>query len=167
MIAPAHLVNALARVGYRAAFLALRAWWFLGRPEAEGAAVLVWRGAALLLVRTSYRRPLDLPGGGLEPGETPLAGACRELREETGLTAPAAELEALGAVEFEENHRRIRTHLFRWRPAEPVRATADMREIVWIGLVPQAELAAADLGLLVRLTLARDAQLPSGTRQMS
>lgn len=167
MIAPAHLVNALARVGYRSAFLALRAWWLMRRPRAEGAAVLVWRDAALLLARTSYRRPLDLPGGGLETGETALAAACRELREETGLAASATDLEALGAVEFEEHHRRIRTHLFRWQAAGPVHPTADMREIVWVGFVPRGELAAADLGLLVRLALAREAQLPSGTRQMS
>lgn len=160
-------MNALVRIGYRAAFLVLRAWWFLRRPRAEGTAVLVWREAALLLVRTSYRTPLDLPGGGLETGETPLAAACRELREETGLAAPAIDLEALGAVEFDENHRRIRTYLFRWQPPGPVQAAPDMREIVWAGFVPRAELAAADLGLLVRLALARDAQLPSGTRQMS
>lgn len=160
-------MNALVRIGYRAAFLVLRVWWFLRRPGAEGAAVLVWRDAALLLVRTSYRRPLDLPGGGLETGETALAGACRELREETGLAAPATELEELGAVEFDENHRRIRTHLFRWQAAGPVHPTANMREIVWAGFVPRGELAAADLGLLVRLALARDAQLPRGTRQMS
>jgi len=30
-----------------------------------------------------------LPGGGIEPGETPEAAACRELHEETGLVAEA------------------------------------------------------------------------------
>lgn len=35
----------------------------------------------------------DLPGGGSEPGETPVACALRELREEFGLRLPAARLE--------------------------------------------------------------------------
>jgi 8-oxo-dGTP pyrophosphatase MutT (NUDIX family) len=160
-------VSWLWRLGYRGAFLTLRLWWFLRRPRAEGAAVLVWRGDALLLVRTSYRRPLDLPGGGMDKGETPLAAACRELHEETGLTAYPTDLEALGAVDFGEHHRRIRTHLFRWLPGESIRPLADGREIVWAGFVPRAELPAAGPGLLVRLALVRDAQLPSGTRQMS
>ena len=133
----------------------------------EGAAVLVWRGDALLLVRTSYRRPLDLPGGGMDKGETPLAAACRELREETGLTAHPTDLEALGAVDFGEHHRRIRTHLFRWLPAESVRPSADGREIVWAGFMPRVWLASTELSLLSRLALECDAQLPSGTRQMS
>ena len=165
--APDRPVSWLWRLGYRGAFLTLRVWWFLRRPRAEGAAVMVWRGDALLLVRTSYRRPLDLPGGGMDTGETPLAAALRELREETGLVAPGEELEPLGAVRFAELHRDIRTHLFRWVPAGPVAPVADGREIVWAGFLSRAELPAAGPGLLVRLALDRDAQLPSGTRQMS
>ena len=40
-------------------------------------------GREFLLLR-AYRN-WDLPKGGLEPDETPLAGAVREVREETGL----------------------------------------------------------------------------------
>jgi 8-oxo-dGTP pyrophosphatase MutT (NUDIX family) len=37
-------------------------------------------------------------GGGAEPGETPVQCALRELEEETGIKARAADLELLGAV---------------------------------------------------------------------
>jgi 8-oxo-dGTP diphosphatase len=160
-------MNLLGRLAYRLAFRLLRVWWFLRRPEAEGAAVLVWRDDALLLVRTSYRTPLDLPGGGIGRDEAPLAAARRELREETGLEAPAIELEAMGVVAFGQHHRRIRAHLFRWSPSSPVFPRADEREIVWAGFVPRERLGEADLDTLPRLALAGRAQLPTGTRQMS
>lgn len=160
-------VNGLFRLGYRSAFLLLRAWWFLRCPSAEGAAVLLWQDGALLLVRTSYRRQLDLPGGGMDKGETPLAAACRELREETGLVVSSTHLEPLGALDFGEHHRRIRTHLFRCLPAQPIGPMADGREIVWAGFMPREQLAGAGLTLLARLALALEAQPPSGTRQIS
>ncbi|MEE8469801.1 MAG: NUDIX hydrolase [Dehalococcoidia bacterium] len=45
----------------------------------------------VLLVR-QYRKPvekmlLEIPAGGVEPGEDPLHSACRELEEETGFSA--------------------------------------------------------------------------------
>ena len=66
-------MNLLFRIAYRAAYRMLQVWWLVRRPHAYGAAVAIWRGDALLVVRTSYRVELDLPGGGVSRGEAPLA----------------------------------------------------------------------------------------------
>ena len=52
--------------------------------------VLRQRGHLILIRRTKepYKGLLALPGGKLEPGETPLDAARREMREETGLKSP-------------------------------------------------------------------------------
>jgi 8-oxo-dGTP pyrophosphatase MutT (NUDIX family) len=53
---------------------------------AVGALVIVRRpNGQVLLVRQSYRPDWFLPGGLVQRGETPLAAAARELREEVGL----------------------------------------------------------------------------------
>ena len=50
----------------------------------------------LLLCHVTGQRHWDLPKGVLDAGETPLAAALRELREEAGLTLPAGSLRDLG-----------------------------------------------------------------------
>src|SRR5699024_6407182 len=40
----------------------------------------------VLLVRPGYKRRWDVPGGYVEPGESPLGGCSREVQEELGLT---------------------------------------------------------------------------------
>ena len=48
---------------------------------------LVLKGDRILMVRTRRRDRVvwELPGGGIEPGETPEEAAIRELKEETGM----------------------------------------------------------------------------------
>jgi 8-oxo-dGTP pyrophosphatase MutT (NUDIX family) len=161
-------MNFLFRLGYRTAYRLLQAWWLIRRPHAHGAAVAMWRDDALLLVRTSYRSELDLPGGGIAYGEEPAAAAARELREETGLVAPPDALVDLGEFNFTDNRRRITAYLFSSRPNARAEPRIDRREIVWAGFVPWAELADANLATLPRLYLeALARQVPTGTRQIS
>jgi 8-oxo-dGTP diphosphatase len=60
------------------------------KPIIKAASACVWRGDKVLLVQRGSalgRGRWSLPGGKVEPGETTLEAAHRELLEETGVTA--------------------------------------------------------------------------------
>ena len=59
------------------------------------ALVALWHDGRLLLGFNRYRQCWELPGGMIDPGETPRQAAVRELHEETGV-----HLEALTFVGF-------------------------------------------------------------------
>src|SRR5580658_4160807 len=81
------LIDAAWRMAFRLGFPLALVWWRLRRPRHQGALVAVHVGAAVLLVRSSYRSAWNFPGGSIRPGETPEAAARRELAEEIGLAA--------------------------------------------------------------------------------
>lgn len=56
------------------------------------ALVAVWHGPHLLLVFDRFRHQWELPGGRIDPGETPRQAAVRELHEESGLRVPTLTL---------------------------------------------------------------------------
>ena len=138
-------VDILYRCAYRVGHFLARQWWRLRRPAGRGVAVAVWWQGRLLVVRPSYRRGYDLPGGGLEPGETAVEGAVRELAEELAIAVPAAELRELGRRAFVLDHRRIDETLLAWHPVEPPALRVDRREIVWADFVAPAALEGARL----------------------
>ncbi len=158
---PASALDAAWRLAYRLAYRALRVWWRLRRPEAEGASVAAWReDGRLLVVRTSHRGDLlDLPDGGLARGEAPLAAAVRELREETGFEAPPGELVEAARLELRlGDGRQVRDTIFEWRPGPGAEPRADGREVVWAGWLAPDELAglrlAAGLAAYLATTVA-------------
>ena len=61
-------------------------WWRIAKPYLRGCRVLALDDEGrVLLVRHAYGSGWWMaPGGGLSRGEAPIAGALRELREETG-----------------------------------------------------------------------------------
>lgn len=158
--APAAAFDLACRLAYCTAYQLLRAWWFVRRPAARGAAVAVWCGDRLLVVRASYRPDLDLPGGGIRAAEPPELGAARELYEETGLRAPPADLVPTAVLEFTAEHRRITHTVFVWRIAEPLPPRVDRHEIVWAGYLSPAECSNAALSPALRHYLAAIGHAP-------
>jgi 8-oxo-dGTP pyrophosphatase MutT (NUDIX family) len=77
---------------YRVAYAGLQVIWFFRGRRPAGAFVALWFQDRILLVQTSYQKNRTLPGGGKKRRETDLEAACREAREETGLTLDPATL---------------------------------------------------------------------------
>jgi 8-oxo-dGTP diphosphatase len=64
-------------------------------PEIAAVGAIAVRNGALLLIRRGHapsRGRWSLPGGRVEPGETPQQALVREMAEETGLTVEVGEL---------------------------------------------------------------------------
>jgi len=139
------VLDAFVRAGNRVAFRVLRLWWFIRRPHVRGAFVAVWHDGALLLIRNSYRGGETIPCGRIERGETPRAGARRELREEVGMDVPESQLTPALEFELEFEHKHDHAHIFEWQPPERPDVRVDRREVVWGEFVPEAELAARPL----------------------
>ncbi|MGP3970275.1 NUDIX hydrolase [Streptomyces sp. 6N223] len=68
---------------------------FADVPVAYGL-VALWHTGRLLLVHVRHRDCWELPGGGIDPGETPREAAARELWEEAGQRVEPGELRFSG-----------------------------------------------------------------------
>jgi 8-oxo-dGTP diphosphatase len=100
-------------------------------PIAAVGIVCVRDGAVLLIRRGNapMRGRWAIPGGRVEPGETPAAAAVRELREETGVSA-----ELRGVIEdFAAGPYLITEFAARWVAGEP-RAGDDALEARFVAL---------------------------------
>jgi ADP-ribose pyrophosphatase YjhB (NUDIX family) len=71
-----------------------------GRFRVGVLAMVVAGSGEVLLLRHRFRagRPWGLPGGWLEPGESPAEGVCRELGEELGLAVSPDGIELLDVI---------------------------------------------------------------------
>jgi 8-oxo-dGTP diphosphatase len=87
------LVDRGFQLAYVCAYRAMRTYWKVRRPTTHGTLIALWSRGEVLLVRNSYVPYYGLPGGYLQRGETARDAAVRELHEEVGITADAAQLE--------------------------------------------------------------------------
>jgi 8-oxo-dGTP diphosphatase len=125
-------------MAFRLGFPVAVSWWRLRRPRHEGVLVAVYVGAALLLVRSSYRTEWNFPGGSIRRGEAPEAAARRELAEEIGLLAH--DILPRGTSCGIWDGRRDKVHFFELRLDRPPTLQLDNREIVAARLVSPEEL---------------------------
>lgn len=107
------------------------------------AAVAFTRAGAVLTVRKHGTRIFMLPGGKLEPGESPAEAARREVAEEVGLDV--TDLELLGeftAPAANEPGRTVTSTVYRAALDGEPRATGEIAELRWTPLdTPGADLA--------------------------
>jgi 8-oxo-dGTP diphosphatase len=118
------------RLAYRMAFRLLRLWWFIARPQHTGANVALWHNGRLLVVRHSYTRGYSLPGGGVGRREIPVEAACRELREELGMSVDPEELTHVLVSFTDAFHLRDTANIFEYRPAAAPDIRVDGLEVV-------------------------------------
>jgi 8-oxo-dGTP pyrophosphatase MutT (NUDIX family) len=76
--------------------------------------VIVTDGGRILLGHATRSPRWDIPKGLVEPGESLIAAAVRELDEETGLVVAEADLRPLGTYDYLRNKNLA---LFVWKPA--------------------------------------------------
>lgn len=128
-------VDPLARTGYRGAYALARVYWFVRRPRTQGVFVGVWHEGRVLLLQNSYKHQLSMPGGGMNPGESPSEAGVRELHEEVGVrvdaSLPRPVFETVGTTENKHDHVRF---LELDVEAEPP-LTIDDREVTWAAFI--------------------------------
>jgi 8-oxo-dGTP pyrophosphatase MutT (NUDIX family) len=140
------------RAVIRCAYVALRVYWFLLRPQMSGVKCVITHGDDVLLVRHSYgSRAWDFPGGTVRRREVPLATARREMREEIGRRIE--DWDDLGELYIRANHHLDNLHLFHGR-LDDRRLDLDLSELAEAGWFHRDELP-LDMGPYVRSILAR------------
>lgn len=97
------------------------------------ALVALRHGRRVLLVFDRHRRSWELPGGMIEPGESPRLAALRELAEETGQQADELSFAGYAKFVLGADRRTEYGALFVGRTARPrpFRRNAETQDVTW------------------------------------
>ncbi|MFG2981240.1 NUDIX domain-containing protein [Streptomyces sp. NPDC048258] len=93
-------------------------------PLVAATGIVVDTRGRVLVLTTSYKADLELPGGTVEDTETPEAGLARELEEELGLTVPVGRLLAVDSRPPGPLGRSLVVHVHLVGPLPPAEAAA-------------------------------------------
>lgn len=136
----------------RVAYVGLRTYWFVLRPQIVGVKCVLTHGEDVLLVRHTYgNRAWDLPGGTVRRREIPRDTARREMEEELG--REIEDWTSLGELFVNTNHHQDNLHLFHTHVADR-NVELNLAELSEAGWFPRDALP-PDLGRFVRQIMAR------------
>lgn len=114
----------------------------------EVVCALIRQNGRLLLARRADNGLWELPGGKIEPGESPAAALAREIAEELGVRVAVEGL--YGQVRQPHQGQRLRLRAFNCRVLQGTPRALEHRELAWVS--PQdldgITLAPADRALL-------------------
>ena len=139
-----NLVDRAWQMSYRVAFPLAQACWRLRRAQPTGALVAVYFRDSLLLVRSSYRKSWNFPGGYLKCNEAPEEAAERELLEEVGVKVDTS-LSPMGFLRNLSGGCSGTVHFFEICLDAAPDLRVDNREIVAAEFVPFERIANFDL----------------------
>lgn len=123
--------------------------------DIEVAAVALIRDRRMLMVTARDRDVLYLPGGKVDPGETPADAAARETREEVAVELVPDSLRELFTVvtqaHGEPDGRRVRMVVFAAQTDGEPRPSAEVSAVHWVGTVDVNRCPPAGTEVLRRL----------------
>ncbi len=112
--------------------------------------VAVWAGQRLLVLRLSYRRGLNLPGGGIKRGESAETAALRELKEEVGLSLTPRDVRLAWRQQSIWDYRRDHVTIFEAELDAPPDLLPDGREVVEARMISPLAVLAGPVAPYVR-----------------
>ena len=130
---------------FRLAACLYETYRLVARPHSHGALVAIWWGERLLLVQSSYRDRLSLPGGGLDAGETAKQAAVRELAEELDLVVKPEQLSDPWTITERSKRGSNTVTIVSWHVANRPAIRIDNLEIVGYQWVTREEALAQPL----------------------
>lgn len=114
----------------------------------------------VLMVQASYKQHWDLPGGVVEPGESPMDAAVREVKEELGVVREVGRLLVVDYLPATAARGALTAYIFQGMPFDTRLITVDGVEVIgwdWCDAADRAEYTATAPIFRRRLEYAIDA----------